>query len=70
MALHVVALDDYQGLVAEYRLDGQPGGAKWTASASTWPATTWWPRCAAPRSWWRCASGPGSTAPCSPGCRT
>ncbi len=31
MALHVVALDDYQGLVAEYRLDGQPGGAKWTA---------------------------------------
>jgi phosphoglycerate dehydrogenase-like enzyme len=31
MALHVVALDDYQGLVAEYRLDGQPDGAQWTA---------------------------------------
>jgi phosphoglycerate dehydrogenase-like enzyme len=31
MALRVVALDDYQGLVAEYRLDGQPGGAQWTA---------------------------------------
>lgn len=24
MALRVVALDDYQGLVAEYRLDGRP----------------------------------------------
>lgn len=31
MALRVVALDDYQGLVAEYRLDGQPAGAQWTA---------------------------------------
>jgi phosphoglycerate dehydrogenase-like enzyme len=31
MALRVVALDDYQGLVAEYRLDGQPDGAQWTA---------------------------------------
>src|SRR5580693_4357522 len=31
MALRVVALDDYQGLVAEYRLDGQPPGAQWTA---------------------------------------
>ena len=31
MALRVVALDDYQGLVAEYQLDGQPEGAQWTA---------------------------------------
>lgn len=31
MALRVVALDDYQRLVAEYRLDGQPAGAQWTA---------------------------------------
>jgi phosphoglycerate dehydrogenase-like enzyme len=31
MALRVVALDDYQGLVAEYRLNEQPGGAQWTA---------------------------------------
>ena len=31
MALRVVALDDYQGLVAEYQLDGQPAGAQWTA---------------------------------------
>jgi phosphoglycerate dehydrogenase-like enzyme len=31
MTLRVVALDDYQGLGAEYRLDGQPAGARWTA---------------------------------------
>jgi phosphoglycerate dehydrogenase-like enzyme len=31
MVLRVVALDDYQGLVAEYGLDGQPDGAQWTA---------------------------------------
>ncbi|MGP8001950.1 MAG: D-2-hydroxyacid dehydrogenase family protein [Streptosporangiaceae bacterium] len=31
MTLRVVALDDYQGLVADYGLDGQPSGAQWTA---------------------------------------
>ncbi|HUY47461.1 MAG TPA: D-2-hydroxyacid dehydrogenase family protein [Streptosporangiaceae bacterium] len=31
MALRVVALDDYQGLVVEYSLDGRPGGAEWVA---------------------------------------
>jgi len=31
MALRVVALDDYQGLVADYGLNGQPAGAQWTA---------------------------------------
>src|SRR6202012_6024207 len=30
-ARRVVAPDDYQGLGAEYRLDGQPAGAQWTA---------------------------------------
>ncbi len=44
MALRVVALDDYQGLVAEYRLDGQPAGAQWTAIREHLTATTWWPR--------------------------
>ena len=67
MALRVVALDDYQGLVAEYRLDGQPPARSGPRSAGIWTATNWWPRCAAPRWWWRCASGPGSTGPCSPG---
>ena len=31
MALRVVALDDYQGLVADYALNGQPAGAEWIA---------------------------------------
>ena len=31
MALRVVALDDYQGLVQQYGLDGRPDGAQWTA---------------------------------------
>ena len=35
MALRVVALDDYQGLVAEYRLDGQPPARSGPRSAST-----------------------------------
>lgn len=29
MSLRVVALDDYQGLVAEYQLDGRTDGAQW-----------------------------------------
>jgi phosphoglycerate dehydrogenase-like enzyme len=31
MAVRVVALDDYQGLVEQYSLDGQPDGAHWVA---------------------------------------
>lgn len=29
--MRVVALGDYQGLVAEYQLDGRPDGAQWVA---------------------------------------
>jgi phosphoglycerate dehydrogenase-like enzyme len=31
VALRVVALDDYQGLVGEFALDGRPDGARWVA---------------------------------------
>ncbi len=31
MTVRVVALDDYQGLVEQYSLEGRPDGAQWVA---------------------------------------
>ena len=41
MALRVVALDDYQGLVEQYGLDGRPDARGGPPSASTRPAAIW-----------------------------